>query len=92
MKYYAGLDVSLEETSICVVDGDGVIVAETKVASEPRAIGEALRAMGLVFERAGLEAGPAPGRSAPSAPRKTRRTDEMCAKSGVRKRTVFRTG
>ncbi len=42
MKYYAGLDVSLEETSICVVDGDGAIVAERKVASEPRAIAEAL--------------------------------------------------
>ncbi len=41
MKYYAGLDVSLEETSICVVDGDGAIVAERKVASEPRAIAEA---------------------------------------------------
>jgi transposase len=58
MKYYAGLDVSLEETSICVVDGDGAIVAERKVASAPRAIAEALRALGLVFERVGLEAGP----------------------------------
>ncbi len=58
MKYYAGLDVSLEETSICVVDGEGVIVGERKVASGPRAIAEALRAMGLAFERVGLEAGP----------------------------------
>ncbi len=58
MKCYAGLDVSLEATSICVVDGDGVIVAESKEASEPGAIAETLRAIGLVMERVGLEAGP----------------------------------
>ena len=53
MKYYAGLDVSLEETSICIVDGEGSIVAERKVGSEPRAIAEALRGMGFGFERVG---------------------------------------
>jgi transposase len=58
MKYYAGLDVSLEQTSICIVDGEGAIVAERKVGSEPRAIAEALRATGFTFERVGLEAGP----------------------------------
>ena len=41
-----------------MVDSDGVIVAERKVASEPREIAEALLALGLVFERVGLEAGP----------------------------------
>jgi hypothetical protein len=38
MKYYAGLDVSLEETSVCVIDADGALVAEAKVSSEPQAI------------------------------------------------------
>ena len=35
MKYYAGLDVSLEETAVCVIDSDGAVVAEAKVSSEP---------------------------------------------------------
>ena len=42
MEYFAGLDVSMKETSICVVDAAGEIVAETVVASEPAAIGAAL--------------------------------------------------
>ena len=43
MNYYAGLDVSLEETAICVVDGTGRIVKETRAASEPEALIAALR-------------------------------------------------
>ena len=35
MDYFAGLDVSLEMTSICIVDADGVVMKEAKVASEP---------------------------------------------------------
>jgi hypothetical protein len=35
MKHYVGLDVSLNEASICVVDADGVVTAEGKVAAEP---------------------------------------------------------
>lgn len=58
MEYYAGLDVSLEETSICVVDSTGRIVAEKTVASQPETIAEALRATGLALKRVGLEAGP----------------------------------
>ncbi len=35
MKHYVGLDVSLEEVSICVVDADGSVIAEGKVATKP---------------------------------------------------------
>ena len=37
MEYFAGIDVSLEQSSICVVDGKGKIVREAKVLSEPEA-------------------------------------------------------
>lgn len=57
-KLHAGLDVSLEMTSICVVDDDGVIVLEAKAASEPEAIFGVLSGIDGAFERVGLEAGP----------------------------------
>ena len=38
MENYAGLDVSLKEMSLCIVDGAGKIICETKVASEPEAL------------------------------------------------------
>jgi transposase len=57
-KLYAGLDVSLEMTSICVVDEDGRICLEAKVLSEPNALIETLSALGGTFVRVGLEAGP----------------------------------
>ncbi|MER8830941.1 IS110 family transposase [Mesorhizobium sp. M0938] len=56
MKYFAGLDVSLEETAICVVDEAGRIVKEARAASEPQALSEALRKVDLPLERIGLEA------------------------------------
>lgn len=55
---YAGLDVSLELTSICVVDEEGRMVLEVKVASDPDAIADALREAAGEFVRVGLEAGP----------------------------------
>ena len=38
MKHYVGLDVSLKEVSICVIDADGVVAAEGKVSTEPALI------------------------------------------------------
>lgn len=38
MEHYAGIDVSLECSSVCVVDTSGKIVREVKVASEPTAL------------------------------------------------------
>jgi transposase len=56
MKYYAGLDVSLEETAICVVDETGQLVKETRAASEPQALIVALEGLDVPLERIGLEA------------------------------------
>ena len=52
--YCCGLDVSLRNTAVCVVDGDGRIVKEAKVVSDPEAISDFLRGLGLAFERIGL--------------------------------------
>lgn len=57
MEYFAGLDVSLEMTSICVVDADGVVVKEAKVASEPGDLASFFAQCGFVMKRIGLEAG-----------------------------------
>jgi len=58
MNYYAGIDVSLEQSSVCVRDGDGKIIREAKVASEPEALIAWFANLGLVMNRIGLEAGP----------------------------------
>jgi transposase len=58
MEHYAGIDVSLECSSVCVVDGSGKIVRETKVASEPTALIGWLSSLGFGLGRIGLEAGP----------------------------------
>ena len=56
MRHYAGLDVSLEETAICVVDEAGRIVREARVPSEPEALVGFFQALGRTVERIGLEA------------------------------------
>ena len=58
MDHFAGLDVSVKETSVCIVDDTGRIVREVKVASEPEALLTALKNPSYHFKRIGLEAGP----------------------------------
>ena len=58
MEYFAGIDVSLEQSSVCVVDGAGKIVREAKVASEPEALVGFFRGLETGVTRIGLEAGP----------------------------------
>jgi len=58
MDHYAGIDVSLELSSVCVVDATGRIVREAKVASEPETLVAWFRGLGFEIVRVGLEAGP----------------------------------
>ena len=58
MDDFAGLDVSVKETSVCIVDNTGRIVREVKVPSEPEALFAVLKNPSYHFKRIGLEAGP----------------------------------
>ena len=57
MEHYAGIDVSLELSSVCVVDAQGKIVREAKVASEPESLVAFFGSLGFAVKRNGLEAG-----------------------------------
>ncbi|WP_200957927.1 IS110 family transposase [Sphingomonas sp. Root710] len=54
---FVGLDVSVAETSVCIMDRDGGLVREGKVQTDPEAIGRYLAKHARDAERIGLEAG-----------------------------------
>jgi transposase len=56
MDNYAGLDISLEETSVCIVNNDGKVIRETKVATDPDALAKELADSKITLKRVGLEA------------------------------------
>ncbi len=58
MEHHVGIDVSLELSSLCVLDATGKVIREAKVASEPEALVKFLRGLDLTVVRVGLEAGP----------------------------------
>jgi transposase len=58
MEHYAGIDVSLESSSVCVVDATGRVVREAKIASEPEALVGWFHQLDVDLVRIGLEAGP----------------------------------
>jgi len=58
MEYYAGIDVSLEVSHVCVVDGAGKIVREARVKSDPKDLVDFFKCLDVPIARIGLEAGP----------------------------------
>jgi transposase len=58
VQYFSGIDVSLEQSSVCVVDETGKIVKEAKIPSDPEALVMFFKALGFRVTRIGLEAGP----------------------------------
>ena len=100
MDHYEGIDVSLECSSVCVVEASGKIVREGKVASEPEALIAWFGSLGLGLTRIGLEAGPRPVRAArlaraPHAAALERTEVDGCAhprRSGDRPHAAGRSG
>ena len=58
MAHFVGLDVSVKETSVCVVDDAGKVILEQKVPTEPADIIALLTSLGVSYGRIGIEAGP----------------------------------
>ena len=57
MKHYAGLDVSMKSTAICIVDEQGKIVYETTAKTEPHILADVIEKTGLKIELVGFESG-----------------------------------
>ena len=57
MEHYAGIDVSLELSSVCIVDSQGKIVKEAKVGSEPEALVDFFGSLHFAVKRIGLRQG-----------------------------------
>src|SRR6476620_1639325 len=58
MAHFVGLDVSVKETSVCVVDDTGKVILEQKVPTESADIITLLSSLGVSYGRIGIEAGP----------------------------------
>lgn len=58
MAQFAGLDISVKETSVCVVDDAGTVLCERKVETEPNDIAILLTSVGDDYARIGIETGP----------------------------------
>ena len=58
MAHFVGLDVSVKETSVCVVDDAGKVILEQKVPTEPADLIALLNSLGVSYGRIGIEAGP----------------------------------
>ncbi len=60
MASYRGIDVSLKQSRVCIVDAEGSILCEATVGSDPEALIVWFSGLGLPLTRIGLEAGPLP--------------------------------
>jgi len=57
MKYYAGLDVAMKETFICILSEEGERIFESKAPTDPQPIYDELVKSGVELEKVGLESG-----------------------------------
>ena len=55
--YYIGVDISTKESALCILDGNGKIVREAKLPTDPEIIARFIAATGLAIERIGFKSG-----------------------------------